>query len=197
MHRFGWARHLLTALGALMILVTSTPITSWWGRLLSGPLTERHGDLLVILASDDLPDGIPGVASYWRAVYGARAWRQGGFQQVIVSGSPAVTIRDFLVAAGVPQAAIVIEAQSNSTRENALNAKRFLDGAPGRKVLLTSDYHMFRALRAFRRTGSNLAPRPIPDVVKRGASWSGRWGAFLDLCMETGKIIWYYGRGWI
>jgi len=188
---------LLIFLGAVDLLVTLTPITAWWARLLSGPLTDPTGDVLVILASDDLPDGFPGVASYWRALYGARAWRQGGFRQVIVSGRPAGSIRDFLVAEGVPAAAVLLEADSNSTRENALNMKPMLDSVAGRKVLLTSDYHMFRAIRAFRKAGAVMEARPIPDVEKRGARWSGRWDAFLDLWEETLKIAWYYGHGWI
>jgi uncharacterized SAM-binding protein YcdF (DUF218 family) len=190
-------RALLAGLGTLVMLVTITPLTGWWGRLLSGHFNDPSGDLLVILASDDLPDGIPGVASYWRAVYGARAWHQGGFRQIVVSGRPAASIRDFLVAEGVPMTAILLEARSNSTRENALNAKPLLDASPGRKVLLTSDYHMFRALGTFRKAGATLAPRPIPDIEKRVARWSGRWGAFLDLWVETLKIAGYYVRGWI
>jgi uncharacterized SAM-binding protein YcdF (DUF218 family) len=164
---------------------------------LSGRFNDPSGAVLVILASDDLADAVPGVASYWRAVYGLRAWRQGGFRQIIISGEPATTMRDFLIAEGIPSSAIQIEVRSHSTRENAWNVKPLLDAAPGPKVLLTSDYHMFRALRAFRKTGSVLAPRPIPDVEKRVANWSGRWGAFLDLCVETIKIGGYYVRGWI
>jgi hypothetical protein len=49
----------------------------------------------------------------------------------------------------------------------------------------------------FRRAGIDVLPRPIPDVVKRGTTWYGRWPAFLDLLEETAKIGYYYVRGWM
>ena len=106
-------------------------------------------------------------------------------------------MRDFLVCQGVPQQAIQLESMSSSTRENALPAKQILARSEGRKVLLTSDYHMFRAHRAFNQVGLEILPRPYPDVRKRATRWIGRWAAFLDLMTETAKIIYYFARGWI
>jgi len=97
----------------------------------------------------------------------------------------------------VPAQAIQIETQSRSTRENALYVKALLAGVPGRKVLLTSDYHMFRAHRAFKKAGLEVVPRPYPDAGKRASGWTGRWPAFLDLVRETIKIGYYYAHGWI
>ena len=57
------------------------------------------------------------------------------------------SIRDYLISQGVPADEILIETQSRNTRENALYARSFLDALPGKKVLLTSDYHMYRAQR--------------------------------------------------
>jgi uncharacterized SAM-binding protein YcdF (DUF218 family) len=111
--------------------------------------------------------------------------------------SVAEAMRDFLECHGVPREAIRLETRSNSTRENALYTKELLAGVPGRKVLLTSEYHMFRAHGAFRRVGLEVLPRPYPDVRKRAASWIGRWPAFLDLVVETVKIGYYRPRGWI
>ena len=68
---------------------------------------------------------------------------------------------------------------------------------PGRKVLLTSDYHTFRAVRALRKTGVMVIPRPIPDGVKRAGSWNLRWDVFQDLLIESTKIAYYWARGWI
>jgi uncharacterized SAM-binding protein YcdF (DUF218 family) len=68
---------------------------------------------------------------------------------------------------------------------------------PGKKVLLTSDYHMFRAFRAFRKTGLQVEPRPFPDAYKRINKWNLRWPVFLDLCLEASKTGYYRMRGWI
>jgi len=87
--------------------------------------------------------------------------------------------------------------RSGSTHENALYVTELLAGISGRKVLLTSDYHMFRARRAFKKAGLEVLPRPFPDARKRASGWTGRWPAFLDLVGETMKIGYYYVRGWM
>jgi len=98
---------------------------------------------------------------------------------------------------GGPVGAILADSRSLSTRESALNLAHILQQAPGRKILLTSDYHMFRAFRALRKAGVMVTPRPIPDAAKRAGSWNLRWGVFQDLLIETLKIVYYWGHGWI
>jgi len=194
---------ILAAIGLLFIVVTFTPIDDWWANYLSGAWNDPTGEVLVVLGSDTLKDSI-GLSSYWRSVYAVRAWKHGGFRTVVVSGGgnggqPTIAeqMRDFMVSQGVPAAAIRVETESHSTHENALKAKPLLDQLTGRKILLTSDYHMFRAYRAFRKVGIDVQPSPFPDSLKQSASWAGRWPAFLGLCTETTKIAYYFIRGWI
>jgi uncharacterized SAM-binding protein YcdF (DUF218 family) len=106
-------------------------------------------------------------------------------------------MRQFLICAGLPPEVIEVETQSRSTHENAVAASRILAGVPGKKVLLTSDYHMFRAYLAFRKQGVEVTPRPFPDAGKRIRSWYWRWPVFVDLSVEAGKDAYYYVRGWI
>jgi uncharacterized SAM-binding protein YcdF (DUF218 family) len=188
--------------GLLLVLVTVTPIVSWWAGALAGPWEDPNGDVLIVLGGSLLEKGLMGQSSYWRSVYALRAWRQGSFQRVVISGGPAdystaAPMRDFLAAHGVPREAIQIETQSRSTHENALQVAELLARVPGRKILLTSDYHMFRAHHAFKKAGLDVLPRPFPDVRKRAIGWAGRWPAFLDLVLETIKIGYYQARGWI
>jgi uncharacterized SAM-binding protein YcdF (DUF218 family) len=188
----------LAGLGLLFVIVTVTPVLGWWSGALAGPWTEARGDVLIVLGSEAQPDGIIGESSYWRTVYAIRVWRQGGFQQIVVSGAMAAeTMRDFMVSSGIPAGAIRMETQAASTRENAVFVTKMLADTPGRKVLLTSDYHMFRAYRAFRKAGLNVEPRPFPDAGKRVQRWDRRWGVFLGLVLETGKVGYYWSRGWI
>ncbi len=193
----------LAGLGLLVLLVTVTPLVSWWAGVLAGPWEDPNGDILIVLGGSLLGDGVMGPSSYWRSTYAVRAWGERSFYRVVVSGGgPAGTsiaepMRDFLECRGVPRTAIEIEAQSRSTHENALYVAELLAGVSGRKVLLTSDYHMFRAHRAFKKAGLEVLPRPFPDARKRASNWSGRWPAFLDLVEETIRIVYYYARGWI
>ena len=180
-----------------------TPIDRWWIRFLAGPWNDPKGDVLIVLGADAVRDVI-GAASYWRSVYAVRVWRDGGFREVIVCGGPgggeaaiSERMRDFMVSQGVPAAAIRVETQSHSTHENALYSKASIDSLPGRKILLTSDYHMFRAYRVFRKAGIDVEPRPLPDAAKQISSWETRWSVFVNLCAETLKIGYYFARGWI
>jgi uncharacterized SAM-binding protein YcdF (DUF218 family) len=108
-----------------------------------------------------------------------------------------VAIRDYMISQGVPAEEILIETRSRNTRENALYARPLLDALPGKKVLLTSDYHMYRAQHAFARAGIQTEPAPIPDVYKLSLRLESRWSAFLELCEEFLKIGYYRARGWI
>jgi uncharacterized SAM-binding protein YcdF (DUF218 family) len=188
----------LAALGLLMIVVTFTPLASWYARRLAGPWDDPRGEVLIVVAAERIDAGTLGLGSYWRSVYAARAWREGGFRRVVVAGAGAAPLmHDFLVGHGVPADVVTLEETSTSTRENALNVARLLAGTPGTKVLLTSDYHMFRARRAFRKAGLEVRPRPFPDAIKQCSRYTGRWPAFVGLVVESAKIVYYFWRGWI
>ena len=72
-----------------------------------------------------------------------------------------------------------------------------IQNVPGRKVLLTSDFHMYRAVHAFRKLGVEVAPMPAPDVLQAAEHWNGRFPAFQTMLVESGKIAYYRLRGWI
>lgn len=192
---------LLTATGLLVGAIMFMPLVPWWARKLAGPMDDPSGDVLIVLGGSALEDGIIGQSSYWRSVYAVRAYRKTPFARIIVSGGgefrPADAMRDFLVASGIPGDRITVEDRSVSTRENAVYTKQLVASDSKRLVLLTSDYHMFRALRAFRRVGMNVAPRPFPDLIKRSSSVTERWPAFFELCEEEAKTGYYWVRGWI
>lgn len=188
----------LAALGFLLLVVTFSPLDYWWATALAGPWNTPKGDVLIVLGGSVLDDGTLGESSYWRSVYATRAYREGQFRQVVLSGmSAAEAMKSFLVCQGVPPEVIRLETRSTSTRENALFTKELLTGVSGRLVLLTSDYHMFRAHHAFGKIGLDVVPIPYPDVRKRATRWTGRWPAFVDLMVETGKIPYYFVRRWI
>lgn len=196
-------RNALALVGLLLVLITAfPPLLSGWIGLLAGSYAEPRGEILVVLGGDQLETHTIGVTSYWRSVYAARVWRGGGFRQVVICGGPpsgpvSEPMKRFLVSEGVPADAVVTETSSLNTHENALEAARLLKDSPGGKVLLTSDYHVFRAARAFRKAGLTVMTTYFPDAGKRLTHWQDRWRVFLDLCLETLKIGWYKAHGWI
>jgi hypothetical protein len=70
----------------MLLVVTVTPVGNWYVRTLAGPWNDPDGEILILLGADDPNDGYIGAATYWRSVYGARAWREGHFRAIVVCG---------------------------------------------------------------------------------------------------------------
>ena len=189
----------LAALGLMVVVVTVTPLVKWYAGMLSGPWHEPRGDVLILLGADTPESGFMGRATYWRSLYALRAWREGGFQTIVVSGGNGIaeSVGQFLKLEGVPADKILLETRSVSTRENALFSAALVKDLPGHKVLLTSDFHMFRSVRALKQAGLQVTPRPIPYAMKRGNHLMERWSVALELGIETAKIMVYWAKGWI
>ena len=180
------------------MLVISTPIVSWWARAYSGPIEQPKGDVLILLsaAADEKYGGIS-YSSYWRARKALFAWQTGGFRKIVICGDGGPGIFNYLIADGVPREVFVTEPRSISTRENAIETARLAQSLHGKKVLLTSDFHMYRALRVFRKMGIEVTPMVVPDVLDSTEHWNARFGAFETMLTESAKIAYYAARGWI
>ena len=63
----------------------------------------------------------------------------------------------YLLEKGIPADMIIKEDQSATTFENLVNSKAIIDAREGNKytVLVTSNYHVYRALRYCRKIGLN------------------------------------------
>jgi uncharacterized SAM-binding protein YcdF (DUF218 family) len=119
---------------------------------------------IVVLGAAVLADG-PSPALAGRIALAARLWHDGAGAVVIGSGglgrhppSEARAIRDALVAAGVPPAAVREEDAARSTFENALNSIRLIRELGLERALVVTDaYHLPRALMTFRLLGMDTA----------------------------------------
>lgn len=192
---------ILACIGLILILVLSTPVVSWWAMAYAGPMErpiERAGgDVLIVLSAANDDNGGISYSSYWRAREAIYAWQTGGFSKIIVSGGRGPGILNYLTSNGVPRDAIIAEWRSTSTRESGEAVAQMLQGIPGKRVLLTSEFHMFRAIRVFRKLGVDAAPMAVPDVLHSTELWPGRFGACWTMVVETSKIAYYALRGWI
>ncbi|MGP8217188.1 MAG: YdcF family protein [Bacteroidia bacterium] len=79
----------------------------------------------------------------------------GGSGSLIGTNVEAPKLRKYLLDIGIPDSDIVIEQRSRNTHENAVFAKPLLDSlAPhGKYLLITSGYHMRRAIGCFNKAG--------------------------------------------
>ncbi|MFZ1086250.1 MAG: YdcF family protein [Terracidiphilus sp.] len=189
---------LLAVLGFLVVFVSFTPIVTWWAEAYAGPIQQPKGDVLILLSSaaDNEYGGIS-YSSYWRARQALAAWQTGGFKKIAICGTGDPGIINYLLALGIPREAFVIEKPSTSTRENALETARLMQSMPSRKVLLTSDFHMLRALAVFRKLKIEAAPMAVPDMLHATEQWRGRFPAFETMTTESVKIAYYKLRGWM
>lgn len=81
--------------------------------------------------------------------------------KVIVSGgqganepiSEAEGMREYLLGAGIPEERILTDSESFSTKQNLEYSSRFLNPQEDRVVLVTNNFHMFRALLIAERQG--------------------------------------------
>jgi uncharacterized SAM-binding protein YcdF (DUF218 family) len=189
---------LAAGLGVLLACVTLVPPT-WYAQWLAGPWPDARAPVLIVLGGDSVRDGMIGISSYWRSVFAVDVWHSGGVRQIILSGDAETTasMRAWIIGQGVPADAITVEGRSQTTRENALFTAALARNIPGPYMLLTSDIHMWRALRAFRKAGIEATPCPAPDAFKRGNDLRDRWRVFLDIAAECLGIVYYKAKSWI
>jgi uncharacterized SAM-binding protein YcdF (DUF218 family) len=194
---FSRLRFLAASAGFLLIVATVGLPLQYWTAALSAPWRGGNGGVLIVLGGDIVTPDMIGMSSFWRSVYAVREWRTGHYSRIILTGKAiAPLMKDFLVGQGVPAQRIEVENQAESTRESAVKVAELLNGDSTPRVLLTSDFHMRRALGAFRQAGLQVEPLAIPDSYKRLANWSERWGIFCMLTEETVKMAYYKARGW-
>lgn len=113
--------------------------------------------------------------------------------------SNAVAMQRRALAAGVPEADILIEEFSRTTAENALNTSQFIADRSLKKIILvTSAYHQQRASLEF---GATLGPvvEIVNHPVARDKQWAGFWwwttkGGWWLAGGELVKIMAFYGE---
>lgn len=188
---------LLGLVGLILLLVLATPLVTWWARAYAGPIEQPKGDVLILLSAANDDNGGISYSSYWRARQAIYAWQNGGFSRIIISGGGGPGIFHYLTTNGVPASVIVSDSRSDSTRESGIEVAHLLQNIPGKRVLLTSDFHMFRAIRVLRKLGVDAAPMAVPDILQSTEHWPGRFTACWEMVVESVKVAYYAFRGWI
>ena len=214
---------LAALLGLIWLWVWSMPVASLWLR---GVLESRYPPLalqgvpsaqaIVVLGGGVSP---PGAGRPWpdlsaaadRVWHASRLFHAGKAPIVVMSGgadptlsavSEAQSMRDFILDLGVPNAAVLLEASSRNSRENAQFAAALLrQRRIDRVLLVTSALHMRRALAHFTAQGLTVVPVATdhsPLAAPGAAGWlpdagalEGSGRAFKEL---LGQWIWLTAR---
>ena len=148
-------------------------------------------DAIIVLGAQVKEDGTPSVALERRLTAALESY-QADRQLVIVCGAQGSNepraegdvMRDWLLARGVPEGDVVAETASFNTRENLTYAKAIMEHRGLTKALVvTSDYHVARALALCRQVGIDAVGQGSPSkpeyVIKNhfreGLSWIKFW----------------------
>lgn len=92
----------------------------------------------------------------------------GGAGGLFATAEASGPVGAFLADAGVDPARLVLENRSRNTYENAVFTREMVKPAPGQRwYLVTSAYHMPRAVGLFRKAGFDVIPYPV-DYRTRG-----------------------------
>ncbi len=164
--------------GALLWIFSIGPVSEGLLRGLESPyerLSNPKGDVIVLLgggmyerAPDLTGEGAPSGEMLGRLVTAVRLQKMLKVP-VLVSGGNAFRgkapeapiVKRFLVDLGVPESRIHLEGESRDTRENAILSAAILRRVGYTSpVLVTSAFHMRRAVLLFERAGVKATPYP-------------------------------------
>lgn len=136
--------------------------------------SSRQAGAIVVLGGDVGIPSAPRVTSQLngnRLIHAYRLYQAGKAPVILISGGnvfpqeglepEAVYSRRLLEEFGVPPGAILLESDSRNTHENAVRTRKIL-GAIGidQILLVTSGFHMKRAVLTFEKSGFDVIPSP-------------------------------------
>jgi uncharacterized SAM-binding protein YcdF (DUF218 family)/glycosyltransferase involved in cell wall biosynthesis len=194
------------ALVVVYLLLFQTPLLWWAASPLQVAAAPQSADAIVVFAGGVGESGKAGGGYQERVTQAVNLYRAGHAPRVIFSSGYVFTMREaevmktLAVDNGVPADAILLEEQASNTYENVELTRRILDQRGWKRVLLVSSpYHMRRALLAWRNAAPDITvvPTPVPQsqfyTHERGASLEQIRG----ILWEYAAIAAYWWRGWI
>ena len=184
----------LLALAVLIILGCLFLIFAVWFQETHLP-SEEGTDAILVLGAQVKADGTPSVALERRMTTALDAWRENP-RLIICCGARGVNepapegevMRGWLVSRGCPEEDVIAETASFNTRENLTNAHAIMtEKGLSRALIVTSDYHVPRALALARQLGIDASGRGSPSKpqyflhnhLREGLSW-------IKFLMESG-----------
>lgn len=165
----------------------------WYRETHLPPIGES--DVIIVLGAQVKEDGTPSVALERRLTAALDSYREKP-QVIIVCGAKGGNepraegdvMREWLLAQGVPEADVIAETASFNTRENLRYARGIMDERGlSQALVVTSDYHVARALELCRQegipaTGKGSPSKPeyfIKNHLREGLSWVKLWAQML------------------
>lgn len=148
-------------------------------------------DVIIVLGAQVKEDGTPSVALTRRLTAALESYLEKP-QLIIVCGAQGINepraegdvMRDWLIEKGVRPEDVVAETASFNTRENLVYARAIMEHRGlSQALVVTSDYHVARALALCRQTGIAATGKGSPSKpeyfiknhFREGLSWIKLW----------------------
>jgi len=165
----------------------------------------QPADAIVVFAGGVGESGKAGGGYQERVKQAVDLYRAGHAQSVIFSSGytfafrEAEVMRELAVSHGVPASAIILETKAANTYENVAFVREILARKAWQRILLVSSpYHMRRALLTWRRVAPDVVVIPTPPPQSQ--FYAHGWGASLEqirgILQEYAAIVayWWWGR---
>lgn len=151
----------------------------------------EDSDVIIVLGAQVKEDGTPSVALTRRLTAALESYLEKP-QLIIVCGAQGINepraegdvMRDWLIERGVGEQDVVAETASFNTRENLVYARAIMEHRGlSQALVVTSDYHVARALELCRQTGIAATGKGSPSKpeyfiknhFREGLSWIKLW----------------------
>jgi uncharacterized SAM-binding protein YcdF (DUF218 family) len=194
-------------IGFLALLI-ATPLAYYFGNPLKDPSLPQPGDVIVLLSHGQINDvwlSPEGAQRTWAAL---RLYKAGYAPAIISSGSSVKQGLDqaglqakWLMEAGVPSQAILVERHSSRTYESAVETVNIFK-AKGwhRAVIVTSELDVPRVRAVFKKLGvDDLSFEQVAEFAPPSGSlyYASGWRAFYHATYEYAGLLLYKWKGWI
>ena len=200
-------RRTLEALAAIVVayvVLFQTPLVWWVASPLKVSAPPVPADAIVVFAGGVGESGKAGGGFQERATQAVALYQAGHAPRIIISSGYVFTLHEaevmktVAVNSGVPADAILLEERAATTYENVTFTNRILDEHGWRRILLVSSpYHMRRALLTWRKTAPDVTvtPTPVPQSEFYASSWGASFDQIRGIVHEYAAIVSYWWSG--
>lgn len=200
------AARVVIALAACYLLVFHTNLVWWLARPLAVAAPPRRADAIVVFAGGVGESGKAGGGAQERLKRAVDLYKAGNAPNLVLSSGyvysfrEAEMMRTLAVDQGVPSSAIVLEERATNTYQNVTFVDSILRDYQWKTILLVSSpYHMRRALLVWKKVAPDISVIPTPPAQSQ--FYDHTRGATLDqvrgIMQEYVAIVAYWRRGWV
>ena len=197
---------IIFGVAASFLLLFHSPVIWWIAAPLRMSQPPQPADVIVVFAGGVGESGKAGGGYQERVKTAVDLHRAGLAPQLIFSSGytfvfeEAEMMKSLAAAHGVPASAILLEERAANTFQNVTHVAAMLHAHGWRRILLVSSpYHMRRAVWTWRKQAPDIEVIPVP--VANSQFYAHAWGAspeqILGLLHEYAGLADYWFKGWL